>query len=71
MVILASALFIAGIRTVETQEVNGIYTESATKDLGEVTKKKSLKGIKFRGWVESYVEHNFNEPNAVVVNANQ
>ena len=34
------------------QQVNGIYTDSTTKDLGDITKVDALKGIKFRGWVE-------------------
>jgi hypothetical protein len=60
-----------GAQRTMAQEVNGIYTEAATKDLGEVTGKKSLKGIKFRGWFEAYIERNFNDPSAAVVNANQ
>jgi len=30
------------------QEVSGIYTDSTTKDLGDITKVDALKGIKFR-----------------------
>ncbi len=69
--LVCGALLIIGGRTAHAQEVNGIYTEPATKDLGEVTGKESLKGIKFRGWAEVYLEHNFNDPSADAVNANQ
>src|SRR2546428_7874785 len=64
-------LILIGTRPAMAQEVNGIYTESATKDLGDITKKDWLKGFKVRGWVETYIEHNFNDPDAAVVNANQ
>src|SRR5437016_4142148 len=53
------------------QEVNGIYTDSTTKDLGDITKVDALKGIKFRGWVEGYYVVNFNHLNRDVANANQ
>lgn len=43
-------------------EVNGIYTEPATKDLGVVTGIKPLEGIKTRGWISVYYDHNFNDP---------
>jgi hypothetical protein len=58
-------------RPAAAQEVNGIYTEPATKDLGEITKVDALKGIKFRGWVESYWVYNFNRVGRGVANANQ
>ena len=53
------------------QEVNGIYTEAATKDLGEITKIDALKNIKFRGWVESYYVYDFNRMNRDLANRNQ
>ncbi len=53
------------------QEVNGIYTDSTTKDLGEITKVDGLKGLKFRGWVEGYYAVNFNHIRKNVANANQ
>src|SRR6266404_442969 len=53
------------------QEVNGIYTDSTTKDLGDITKVDALKGIKFRGWVEGYYVVNFNHLNKDAANANQ
>ena len=53
------------------QEVNGIYTDSTTKDLGEITKVDALKGIKFRGWVEGYYVVNLNHLRRDVANANQ
>jgi Putative beta-barrel porin-2, OmpL-like. bbp2 len=52
-------------------EVNGIYTEPTTKDLGELTKFDLLKGIKIRGWIDGYFEGNFNHPKRSTVNANQ
>lgn len=52
-------------------EVGGIYTEPTTKDLGEITKIDLLKGIKIRGWLDTYFEGNFNDPKRSTVNANQ
>jgi hypothetical protein len=52
-------------------EVNGIYTEASTKDLGEITKVDFFKGLKFRGWIDVYFEGNFNNPKRSVVEANQ
>ena len=52
-------------------EVNGIWTEASTKDLGDWTGVSALKKIKVRGWLESYFVHNFNEPSRATVNANQ
>lgn len=43
-------------------EVNGIYTEPATKDLGTATGIKILEGLKTRGWISTYYNHNFNNP---------
>ena len=51
-------------------EVNGIWTESSTKDLGEWTGVDWFKKIKVRGWLESYFVHNFNVPSQTTVNAN-
>lgn len=51
--------------------VNGIYTEAATKDLGEVTGISAWKGTKFRGWLEGYYVYNFNRVDRAVANANQ
>lgn len=70
-VLLIWALLFMSYRPAMAQEVNGIYTESATKDLGDITKKNWLKGVKVRGWFEAYIEHNFNDPDAAVVNAQQ
>ncbi|MGH9838462.1 MAG: hypothetical protein ACREEM_06735, partial [Blastocatellia bacterium] len=58
-------------RPAAAQEVNGIYTDSTTKDLGETIKVDSLKGIKFRGWLESSYVYNFNRVTRSVANANQ
>ncbi len=52
-------------------EVNGIWTDSTTKDLGEWTGVEWLKKIKIRGWIEDYFVHNFNNPSQSTVNANQ
>ncbi len=52
-------------------EVNGIYTEPTTKDLGELFKIDLLKGIKVRGWIDGYFEGNFNHPKRATVDANQ
>lgn len=53
------------------QEVNGIYTEPATKDLGAVTKIELFNGIKFRGWVEGYYVWNGNKVERTTANDNQ
>jgi hypothetical protein len=52
-------------------EVNGIWAESSTKDLGEWTGIKELEKIKVRGWLETVFVHNGNEPSRATVNANQ
>ncbi|MGI0016137.1 MAG: outer membrane beta-barrel protein, partial [Nitrososphaera sp.] len=52
-------------------EVNGIWTESSTKDLGEWTGIAALKGLKIRGWLDSYYVSNFNDPHRSTVIANQ
>ena len=52
-------------------EVNGIWSEASTKDLGDWTGVEWLKKIKVRGWVEDCFVHNFNNPSQSVVNANQ
>lgn len=52
-------------------EVGGIYTEPATKDLGEFTKIELFKGIKVRGWIDAFFVGNFNAPDRETVNANQ
>ncbi len=48
--------------TANAAEVNGIYTEPATKDLGQITGLKIFEGLKVRGWVDAYYEYNFNSP---------
>jgi hypothetical protein len=52
-------------------EVSGIYTEPTTKDLGEITQVNLFKGLKFRGWIDTYFVGNVNDPNRSVVNAKQ
>lgn len=43
-------------------EVNGIYTEPATKDLGTLTGVKLLDSVKVRGWISAYYDYNLNAP---------
>lgn len=52
-------------------EVNGIWTEASTKDLGKWSGLEWLKKVKIRGWTEGYLIHNVNQPARSVVNANQ
>lgn len=65
------SVFVGLAFSARAQEVNGIYTEAATKDLGELSGNDSLKGIKFRGWLEGYYVWNQNDVRASVANANQ
>ena len=70
--LLFSALFIVTVPLVAfAQEVNGIYTDSTTKDLGSISKVDALKGIKFRGWLEGYYVFSANRLSPDVANANQ
>jgi hypothetical protein len=43
-------------------ELNGIYTEPATKDLGTLTGVKLLEGVKTRGWISAYYDYNLESP---------
>jgi len=52
-------------------EVNGIWTEAATKDLGDWTGIEALKKIKIRGWIDTHFVHNVNQPARTTVNSNQ
>jgi hypothetical protein len=52
-------------------EVNGIWTEPSTKDLGDWTGVGAFKGLKIRGWLDSYYVSNFNDPHRGVARANQ
>ncbi len=47
---------------VDAAEVNGIYTDSTTKDMGTLTSLKALEGLKVRGWISTYYLYNFNTP---------
>jgi hypothetical protein len=71
MVLLALGGLCLGAGLSFGAEVGGIYTESATKDLGEVAKIDFFKGLKLRGWIDVYFEGNFNDPKRSVVEANQ
>ena len=66
---LAAALLLP--RLVAAQEFSGVYTDAATKDLGEVLKLDALKGVKVRGWTEGFYEYSFNRARSDVVNSNQ
>jgi hypothetical protein len=59
------------VKPSDAAEANGIWTESATKDLGEWTGIEGLKGIKIRGWLDTHFVHNVNQPARSAVNANQ
>lgn len=63
--------FLVRATPARAQEVNGIYTEPATKDLGDITKIDLFKGLKFRGWVEGYYVWNGNRVDRTVANKNQ
>ncbi len=68
---LAAAILTIVPASTHAAEVNGIWTEAATKDFGEWTGMEWLKKVKIRGWLESYFVHNVNDPNRSAVNANQ
>lgn len=67
--VVLGLVFSAGV--LYAAEVNGIYTEPTTKDVGELTGISFLKGIKVRGWIDFYYEYNFNDPSHATVNAIQ
>jgi len=71
VVMLATIGILLGTGSSYGAEVGGIYTEPTTKDLGEVTKVDFFKGLKFRGWIDTYFVGNFNDPTRSVVEANQ
>lgn len=52
-----------------TWPVGGIYTVADTKDLGKLTGLSFFNGVKVRGWLDTYYEANFNNPNRDVINA--
>lgn len=64
-----AALFSAA--PARSAEVNGIWTEPTTKDIGELTETEFFKGWKIRGWAEGYYVYNWNGPDKDTVNANQ
>src|SRR3989441_8610661 len=68
LVTLAASL---GAAAADAAEVNGIYTEPSTKDLGELTKIDLFKGLKFRGWIDTYDEQNLHPHRQSTVNENQ
>ncbi len=69
--LLAISLVLSVPQAARAAEVNGIWTESSTKDAGDWTGVEWLKKVKVRGWLESYFVHNFNDPHRRAVNANQ
>ena len=67
---VALALSLVGLAA-QAAEVNGIWTEPATKDLGELTGNEFFKNWKIRGWLEGYYDWNLNQPDESTVNRNQ
>ena len=51
--------------------VSGIYTGGSDKDLGKLSGIKAFEGVKFRGWVDVYIDHNFNKTSRAVVDVLQ
>jgi hypothetical protein len=66
-----AALLVAAAPPALAAEVNGIYTEATTKDLGELTGQEWLKNWKIRGWVDGYYVYNYNQPGEDTVDDNQ
>lgn len=54
---LLVAALLAQAHLAFSAEVNGIWTDASTKDLGVVTGIKALDGIKTRGWISTYYVH--------------
>lgn len=69
--VLTAGFLVVSISKVPASEVNGIWTEQSTKDLGEWTGIDAFKGLKVRGWLDSYYVYNFNHPHRSTVIANQ
>lgn len=74
--LMAAGLFLATLFLILPlisygSEVNGIWTEPSTKDLGDWTGIQQFKGFKIRGWLDTYYVSNFNDPGHRVVIANQ
>jgi hypothetical protein len=70
--VLVTCVFVAASSGFgDAAEVGGIYAEPTTKDLGDLTKIEALKGLKFRGWIDTYFIGNFNDPKRSTVNLNQ
>lgn len=70
-VVLVPCLVSLATPPIFAAEVNGIWTEASTKDAGEWTGLKWLEKIKVRGWLETYLVRNTNDPSRATVNANQ
>ena len=68
--LIAGLMVIMPTRAI-AQEVNGIYTEAATKDVGALLNVDALKGVKVRGWVEGYYVYNLNRIARDLANRNQ
>lgn len=51
--------------------VSGIYMTKDDKKLGPIASSRWFNEIRYRGWVDGYIIHNFNNPYPDVVNANQ
>lgn len=59
VMVLSSAIV---AESAHAAEVNGIYTEPGTKDLGTVSGIKLFEGIKTCGWISAYYDYNLNSP---------
>ena len=67
----ALACWVSSPHEAVAAEANGIWTEPATKDLGELTGEEFFENWKIRGWIEGYYVWNYNEPGEGTVDANQ
>lgn len=54
-----------------TWPVSGIYMTTDAKSFGPITPSCWFNDIRYRGWIDGYIIHNFNDPDPDVVNANQ
>lgn len=64
-------VLLTGAQRAHAQEVNGIWTDTTTKDLGRVTHVGFFNHVRIRGWAEGYSDWNFNRVAAATATANQ
>ncbi len=67
MLVLSACALILATGSGYAAEVNGIYTEAATKDAGDVLGIAALKGLKVRGWFDAFYDLNLNFPDRATV----